>query len=172
MDPINNTASALGHPQCLASTSKGLDIYEWMVIKVIPLKGRQSVFGTLWSPGMSGTGRLSAWSTGCPLHDLTTSQAALGKKVAGEMPQLIVEGQCLSGYRWRLCSGFSKAEPTLRPSKMPAGFKTGPASFPSLETRSGDTHQVMLLGHYQQPVTSDLGKAFVQSDLNLLPGVT
>lgn len=83
MDPINNTASALGHPQCLPSTSKGLDIYEWMVIKFILLKGRQSVFGTLWSPGMSGTGRLSAWSTGCPLHDLTTSQAAMGKKSRG-----------------------------------------------------------------------------------------
>lgn len=28
-----------------------------------------------------------------------TSQAAMGKKAEGEMPQLIVDGECLSGYR-------------------------------------------------------------------------
>lgn len=39
--------------------------------------------GKMWCPEISGTGRLSLWSTGGRLHDLITSQAASGKDSGG-----------------------------------------------------------------------------------------
>lgn len=127
------------------------------------------MFGTTWSPGISGT-RFFVWSTGCPLHDLITSQAASGEESGGRHVLADYgDGKCLTGYRQRLCSGLSKAELPLRLSRMLAGFKTGSASFP-WSNKQGHTHQVMPWGHHQQSLTSDLGEAFMRSDLHLLLG--
>lgn len=128
------------------------------------------MFGTMRSPGISGTGRFSVWSTGCPLHDLIPRKAAAGKESGGrDVLAYYGDGKCLTDYRWGLCSGLSKAELLLRLSKMSAGFKTGSASFP-WSNEQGHRHQVMPWGHYQQSLTSDLGEAFVRSDLHLLLG--
>lgn len=120
---------ALGHSQCLVprlaltltdrqgiSTSNEhiVYIYEHVWINghyIYNPKERQLMFGTMWSPGISGTGRFPGWSTGCPLHDLITSQAAYGNESGGRVALAYYgDGKCLTGFRLRLCSGLSKAE--------------------------------------------------------------
>lgn len=120
-----------------------------MVIKFIPQK-RAIHVGTTGCPGISGTGRLSLWSTGGPLHDLLTSQAASGKD-SGGIEKLLCRFESLWGYRWELWSGLSKAEFPLRLSKVLVAFINRSAVSPeakSRDTQSKGSHEDMTKSYW------------------------